>query len=276
LAGDVHLIDIGLDLAKSVVPDLHSTAHILEDSDISRWKPRSGPTDAKWDRGHVGILGSKGAATLAAHGAFRAGAGLVTVFAPKAEWEHFHGLWPEVILAEPEQLNSKRHNVIVLGPGLGLDKVNDVLTLWNDFPGGVVADADALTILAQHTHQTPRDRARIITPHSAEAGRLLGMPRTDVEADRFAAIAQLDSFGTAVLKGPCTLIGPEPVWVNPRGSERLATAGTGDVLAGMIGGFLAAGLSPEHASACGVWAHGIGGERMPEGGTASDLVAALR
>jgi len=275
LAGDVQLIDIGLDLALTIDPSLLPTAHILEDADIAAWRPHPAATDAKWDRGHVGILGSRGAATLAAHGAFRSGAGLVTLFAPKTEWDHFHGLWPEVIMAEPEQLDPKRHDVVVVGPGLGVENIDPVLALWNDFPGGVVADADALTILAKHEHQTPTDKARIITPHTAEAGRLLGVSRDSVEADRFAAIEQLNQFGTAVLKGPCTLIGPSPVWVNPRGSSRLATAGSGDVLAGMIGGLLAAGLSPAHAAACGTWAHGIGGERMPEGGTASDLVDAL-
>ena len=275
LAGEVSLIDIGLDLALSMDPSLTPSAHILENSDIAGWWPKPADTDAKWDRGHVGILGSRGAATLAAHGAFRGGAGLVTLFAPKTEWDHFHGLWPEVIMAEAHRLDPNRHDVIVVGPGLGVEHIDPVLALWNDYPGGVVADADALTILANHKHRTPTDRARIITPHTAEAGRLLGVSRAEVEADRFAAMGQLNSFGTAVLKGPCTLIGPSPIWVNPRGSSRLATGGSGDVLAGMIGGLLAAGLPPEHAAACGAWAHGIGGERMPEGGTASDLVDAL-
>jgi NAD(P)H-hydrate epimerase len=277
LAGDVYCVDIGLDLAHTVDPSLaHSAAHLIERSDIESWRPHVESTDAKWDRGHVAVLAGGGAAVLAAHGAFRGGAGMVTLLAPKSDWEHFHGLWPEVILAVPETLNPKRHDVVVVGPGLGTQQPNQVLDLWNDYPGGVVADADAITILASKAHCTPGDRPRIITPHVAEAARLLRCERAEVEAHRFAAMTRLNNFGTVVLKGPHTLIGPDILWVNPTGSSRLATAGTGDVLAGLIGGLLATGIPPAHAAAIGVWDHGAAGQRMPEDGTASDLIEAIR
>jgi NAD(P)H-hydrate epimerase len=278
LAGDVYCVDIGLDLATMIDPShRQANAWLLEQTDVERWRPFTPSDAAKWDRGHVAIRAGGGASVLAAHGAFRGGAGLVTVLAPRADWEHLHGLWPEAILAEPEALDPERHDVLVIGPGLGTDAIEPVLTAWNEFSGAVVADADALTIIGAHMEQvhTPSDCVRVLTPHCAEAARLLGGDRAGIEADRFTAVHRLSSLGTAVLKGPHTLIGADRIWVNPTGSMRLATAGTGDVLAGMIGGAIAAGAGPAEAAAVSVWDHGLAGQRMPEGGTASDLIAAL-
>ncbi len=277
LAGDVYCVDIGLDLAHTVDPSLaYSTAHLLEQTDIDSWRPVTRGSDAKWDRGHVAILAGGGAAVLAAHGAFRGGAGLVTLLAPRKDWKTFHGLWPEVILAEPDSLNPQRHNVLVMGPGLGFQNPERVLHLWNDFPGGVVADADALTILSKQNGIKNNPNRRIITPHSAEAARLIDRTRAEIEADRIAAVMQLQQFGTVVLKGPNSLIGHDKIWFNPTGNERLATAGTGDVLAGAIGGLLASGISAPCAAAIGVWDHGLAGQNMPKDGTASDLIEHMR
>jgi hydroxyethylthiazole kinase-like uncharacterized protein yjeF len=198
------------------------------------------------------------------------GVGLVTLLAPEKDWARIHGLWPEVILTRPEALDANRHDAVVVGPGLGDPK--DVPALWRDFPNPVVADADALAAIAA----PPADRVRIVTPHAGEAGRLLGRSRIDVASDRFGAIRALERFGTPVLKGPWTLTGGGTPWVNPTGSDRLATAGSGDVLAGMIGGLLARGLGPREAAATAVWLHGTAGRRMPDRGSASDLVEALR
>ncbi len=276
-AGDVYCVDIGFEQVGTINPQLlKPAAFLLESVDIARWRPQVGPSHAKWDRGHVGIIGDGGAATLAAHGAFRGGAGLVTLFAPKAMWESFHGLWPEVILAEIESLDPHRHDVLVLGPGLGTHRIDLVCDLWTNHPGAVVADADALTILAQNTLTTPTGQARVITPHTAEAGRLLGLTRAEVEADRFGAARALSNIALPILKGPHTLIGGQTLWINPTGTNKLATAGTGDVLAGMVGGLLAAGVQSKKAAAISVWDHGLASDRMPNGGTASDLINALQ
>ncbi|MCB9777754.1 MAG: NAD(P)H-hydrate dehydratase [Alphaproteobacteria bacterium] len=275
LAGERELVDIGLELGVGETGD--DDTFLLEEHDVVDWAPRDGPGRAKWHRGHVAVRAGGGAAVLAAHGAFRAGAGLVTVLAPRADWDRLHGLWPEVILTEPAALDPTRHDALVLGPGLGTDRVDEVRDLWAGFPGAVVADADALTILAAAPEPPPDGRVRVLTPHSAEAGRLLGRERAAVDADRFAALDALRALGTPLLKGPCTLIGaPGATWINPTGSVALATAGTGDVLAGLIGGLLARGLPAERALAIAAWRHGRAGEAMGPGGTASDLLQALR
>ena len=276
IAGLVVEADIGFDLARRAGLSLpRPDTHLLEARDIDAWRPVIRSDDAKWDRGHVGIIGGGGASTLAAHGAFRGGAGLVTLFAPPSAWDALHGLWPEVILAAPNDLCTRRHRVLVIGPGLGVDQVDTVLDVWQHHPGPVVADADALTILAAHAHTRPTAYPRVITPHSAEAARLLGSDRTAVETNRFEAARALSKTGVTLLKGPHSLIAHDDIWVNPTGSAHLATAGTGDVLAGMVGGLLAAGLDGAQAAAVAAWDHGRAGERMPPGGTASDLVTAL-
>lgn len=283
LAGEVEVVDIGLALSAVSEPDLSSPdARILQESDIRSWEKPLSPNMAKWDRGHVAIRAGGGAAVLAAHGALRGGAGLVTLLVPRADWDRLHGLWPDIILAEPGALNPERHDVVVVGPGLGTDAAAEaeVLSLWGQFPGAVVADADALTLLAQHPTLPPPGARRVLTPHVAEAARLLGTSRAAVEADRFGAAAALRPLvgetGAALLKGRNTLIAGAELWVNPTGSPRLATAGTGDVLAGLVGAALARGLPADRAAALSAWRHGCAGEALPSGGTASDLVALLR
>ena len=246
LAGVVSLVDIGLDLAEGA-DAVGVAGWILEPADLRR--PAHRPGIAKWDRGHVAVRGGGGAAVLAAHGAFRGGAGLVTLLAPRAAWPSLHGLWPEVILAEPDSLDPLRHDALVLGPGLGLDRADEIRRLQAQFPKPTVLDADALTVLAATDPPPPAGGARVLTPHSAEAARLLGCTRSAVEDDRFAAVAALARFGTPILKGPGTLIGaPGGPRVNPTGDARLATAGSGDVLAGLVAAALAAGQPPVEAA----------------------------
>ncbi len=278
LAGETAVVDIGLDLAGLVDPALLApTGWLLERTDVEAWAPTEQPAQAKWNRGHVAILARGGAAVLAAHGAFRAPVGLVTLLAPRSTWPDFHGLWPEVILAEPDALDPRRHDAVVVGPGLGLDRAEHVRRLWRSFPGPVLADADALTVLAHSPVAPPPDAVRVITPHSAEAARLFDCHAADVDADRFDACRRLRAFGVPLLKGPHSLIGADDaVWVNSTGDVHLATAGTGDVLAGLAGGLLARGLPPARALALAAWRHGDAGEHMGPGGTASDLVTALR
>jgi len=275
LVGDLETIDIGLDMAHRVRPELKApAAWLLEDSDSQAWLPRRADGDAKWNQGHVAIRAGGGAAVLAAHGAFRAGVGLVSIVAPQSEWADLHGLWPEVILTE--ELEARRHDVLVIGPGLGSAHREEVLRLWRDFDGPLVADADALNILAEEPSPIPAKGARIITPHSAEAARLLGLAREQVEADRLTAVQKLADWGVSLLKGPHSIVCGDRTFINPTGSSALATAGSGDVLAGLIGGYCARGVPPLQAAALGAWRHGLAGESLCDNSTSSDLVEALR
>lgn len=283
LAGTVDLVDIGLDLARLHDPALaEPDARELSAEAVAAWTPALPLGAAKWDRGHVAIRANGGAAVLAAHGALRGGAGLVTLLAHRQDWDRLHGLLPEIILAEPRALDSRRHDVLVLGPGLGTSpsEAEEVAALWVEHPGAVVADADALTLLADGV--PPLVTApRVITPHVAEAARLLGRARAEVEGDRFGAARALLPWvgprGAALLKGRNTLIAsPEGLLLNPTGSPRLATAGSGDVLAGLVGALLAQRLSAPRAAALAAWRHGRAGERLPVHGSASDLLEILR
>lgn len=274
LAGEQVLIDLGLDLSPSPAAP---QGWLLQAQDVRAWAPVEDPGAAKWDRGHIAIRAGAGAAVLAAHGAFRSGAGLVSLLLPRADWPYLHGLWPEVILAEPDRLDPSRHDALVFGPGLGLGVADELASLWSRFPKPMVLDADGLSLLARLALTCPDGLVRALTPHAAEAGRLLDLERSAVEADRFSAVDALRRFGTPLLKGPCSLVGaPDGTWINPRGSVALATAGSGDVLAGLVGGYLARGLSAERALALAAWRHGEAGERAGRGATASELVQRLR
>lgn len=285
LAGDVHVVDLGFELGLGTT-EAPPKARLMDRAHALKLMPRREPGEAKWNRGHVAVMGGGGAAILACHGALRAGAGLVSLAVPRGRWPELHGLWPEVILMEPAHLNPRRHDVLVMGPGLGKDGARIVRDLWSRWPGPVVADADALSILAEETTVPVGNQPRVITPHSAEAARLLKSRRSTVEADRWTALHELRAFGSVVLKGPHTLVGPSGAadpeqpppcpWVSPVADGRLATAGSGDVLAGLIGGFLALKLRPQEAAGLGVWLHGAAAEHMPEDGSASDLLDGMR
>lgn len=269
--GRIEMIDIGLSLARNV----HSKCdYILENHDVSGWWPVEQPTAAKWNRGHVAIIGGGGATVLAAHAALAAGAGLVSILMPQKNWSSLHGLRPEVILAEEKSLNAKKHDVLILGPGLGTDRIELVVELYNNFPNTIVIDADAITILSK-VRPSRSKFTRIFTPHAAEAGRLLEKTPEQVTRDPFTSIKDLQKWGFAILKGPWTKIGVNPIYINPTGDNRLAIAGSGDVLTGLIATFCAKGLPPKHACALATYWHGLAGENLRQNDSATHLLLSL-
>jgi len=176
---------------------------------------------------------------------------------------------------------------VALGPGLGLDEDTQALAraLVFDFEQPMVVDADALTALAGHLDRLRGARAaRCLTPHPGEMARMLGVSIADVQRDRIATARQ---FATAwetpvVLKGATSVIGlPDgTVLLNPTGNPGMASGGTGDVLSGVLGAFLARGLEPAAALAAGVYLHGLAGdvaaERLgQESLVAGDVIEAL-
>lgn len=274
LSGQIIPIDIGLSLAtQSSDTSFPVSANLIEANDI-QFPPLESNGFAKWNRGHVAIMAKRGAAVLAAHAALFSGAGMVSILAPKSEWAYFNGLLPEIILGTPESLRPSRHDALVIGPALGFDTPEAVLELWKNFPNPMVVDADALRILSEHKVSKSLF-PRVLTPHVSEAAALLGCPRSHVEKNPFKSIQRLHTLGQSLLKGPYTKISGQVPSVVPVSNFRLATAGSGDVLSGLIGTLLARGFSPKEATINGTWVHA---HCIPHNGscTASTLLGALR
>jgi hydroxyethylthiazole kinase-like uncharacterized protein yjeF len=219
-----------------------------------------------------GAPGMAGAALLAASAALNAGAGRVFIAPLDAQLAMLDVVQPELMFRRPEVLDLSAM-AVVCGCGGG-SAVRDLLPHVMETAHALVLDADALNAIAGEAAlqtllvaRTKMDRATVLTPHPLEAARLLNMSVTDVQADRLrAAHLLVERFGaTVVLKGSGTVVaapGITPV-INITGNARLATAGTGDVLAGMVGAALAAGR-PAMAAACeAVWRHGQRADQWP-------------
>ena len=231
-------------------------------------------------------LGMGGAALLAASAALHAGAGRVLAALLDDGALQVDPLQPELMLRRFEALELEQLTV-VCGCGGG-QAVGRVLTEVITRAARLVLDADALNAIAPNAalHALVVARGQhgqptVLTPHPLEAARLLGLSTAEVQADRLAAAQQLAAQfnGVAVLKGSGTVVaapGRVPA-INPTGNARLATAGTGDVLAGMVGARLAAGASALRAASEAVHAHGLAADRWPAGRalTASALARSL-
>ncbi len=243
----------------------------------------------KGDHGRVVIVGGlamPGAARLAGEAALRAGAGLVTVATRADAAAAILAGRPELIVrpvATLQDAGSFPDGVAAaIGPGLGVGTdAERAFEAALSCPGGVVLDADALTLLAAKPR---RSECWILTPHPGEAARLLGTQPADVQRDRLGAVrAIVDRYGgSCVLKGANTLVhGQAPVpWVCDRGNPGMATAGSGDVLTGVIAALLAATHDPLLAACAGVFLHAEAGDRAATRGLrgmiAGDIVAELR
>jgi ADP-dependent NAD(P)H-hydrate dehydratase / NAD(P)H-hydrate epimerase len=279
-AGQVDLIDIGLGPWLRAAPALQVT----EWSDIVAWWPRLAPATEKYARGVVGVAtGSAtypGAAVLSVGGALAGPTGMVRYAGgAAAEVLHQH---PSVI-ATGRVADAGRVQAWVCGSGLGTgDEAAAELRSVLAAPVPAVLDADALTLLVDGSKAEAlrrRDAPLVITPHDREFARLAGEPPG---ADRVAAALRLAAWMNAVvlLKGDRTVITTPGgrAYVNPTGTSALATGGTGDVLAGLLGSLLAAGLPAERAAVVAAYLHGLAGREAARHGpvTAADVVTALR
>ncbi|MET9649399.1 MULTISPECIES: NAD(P)H-hydrate dehydratase [unclassified Streptomyces] len=264
-AGAVRLVDIGLGDVLPSVPELQALQH----EDVARMLPVPGAESDKYRRGVVGVVAGSarypGAAVLAVAGALRGGAGAVRYVGPAAE--AVIARFPETLVHAGPPSKAGRVQAWVVGPGLGDGPgVEDVLA--SDVP--VLVDADGLRDLPAQAVRA-RTAPTLITPHAGEAAALLGVSRESVESGRLAAVRELaERFGaTVLLKGSTTLVAPadgtSPVRVNPTGTSWLATAGSGDVLSGLAGSLLAAGLSAPDAGSAAAYLHGLAGRRAAQG-----------
>ncbi|WP_407560596.1 NAD(P)H-hydrate dehydratase [Streptomyces sp. 184] len=281
-AGALRLVDIGLGPYLPEVPELEALQH----ADVAALLPHPAAESDKYRRGVVGVVaGSErypGAAVLAVGGALRGGAGAVRYVGPAA---------PAVIARYPETLvhpgppgKAGRVQAWVVGPGLGdgpgAEEVLDQV-LAADVP--VLVDADGLRLL-DRVRVRRRSAPTLLTPHAGEAAALLGVDRAEVESGRLAAVRSLAAaYGAStLLKGSTTLVAgpgedPVPVRVNPTGTPWLATAGSGDVLSGLTGALLAAGLAARDAASVGAYLHGLAARTLADGApvTAHELPDAL-
>jgi ADP-dependent NAD(P)H-hydrate dehydratase / NAD(P)H-hydrate epimerase len=303
-AGDVVIADIGIP---------YEVIDGLEGQHIDLLTPEQlrgvvGPRAAdshKGDYGRVtlvaGSRGKTGAAHLAAIGALKSGAGLVTVATPACCLPVVASMAPE-FMTEPlpdteagtvaasgvERVLALEHDVLACGPGLGRDPqvAEFVRALLERASVPLVLDADALAVLANDPGRLSGSEERdvIITPHPGEMARLIGVSVDEVQANR---IETASNFATThrvyvVLKGHRTIVAtPEGrVFINPTGNPGMATGGTGDVLTGMIGAWLAQLLDAEAACRLAVFLHGAAGDLAESaegqaGMIATDLLAQL-
>lgn len=245
----------------------------------------------KGRHGHVLIIGGDhgmaGAVRLAGEAALRAGAGLVSLATRPEHAAILAAACPElmshgVAAAVDLQPLLRRATVVVIGPGLGRSRwARSLLAAVLEAPQPQVIDADALNLLASEPASAGR---RVLTPHPGEAGRLLDMSTTQVQADRFAAAEAIVQRygGTVVLKGAGSVVtghGQLPA-VCASGNPGMATAGMGDVLSGVIAALLGQGLALPVAAVAGTCLHARAGDRAAAAGerglTARDVIAELR
>ncbi len=274
LCGETVLADIGLPAA--VLDTVRSRCWL---NNPTLWTlPSPAPDSHKYSRGDLSIVGGAsmtGAARLAAAAARRGGAGMVTI-AALGSADVYRGGDPGLIVSEARiatLLDDERRHVWVCGPGLGLDGAQGILKLLLDRGRAVVVDADALTACTRQP-QLLRGAA-VLTPHAGEFSRVFGDPGSDrITAVRAAAA---ETGAAVLLKGSDTIIAAPDgrVAINDTAPPDLATAGAGDVLAGLIGALLAQGMPAWEAACAGAWLHGRAATLVGQGLIAEDLPNAL-
>lgn len=263
------------------------------------------PDCHKYDFGRLLVIGGSrsmaGAPALAGMAALRAGAGVVEVGVPQSVAATVAGFDPALIVHGLPEADSgcfdasalagilalvQRADVVVCGPGMGRSPalMDLVQALWRDFPRTLLLDADGLNALAElpeHALKTPAG-PRILTPHVGEMRRLhAGIPSSRPEFDTAVDAYARDRHAVLVLKGHQTRITDGTHHhQNNTGGPGLATAGTGDVLSGVIGAIAAQRIAAYDAARFGVWLHGVAGELACEvlsapGMTAGDVLDAL-
>ncbi len=260
-AGTVHLVDIGLDLPPADV-------EALQDADVAALLPTPGPDAHKYTRGVVGVLAGSttypGAGVLCVAGAAAGLCGMV---------RYLGGARDAVLAAHPDVVVEKGQvQAWTVGSGGGAHAADLLETALEDGAPTVV-DADALALL-----ERPLAVPAVLTPHAGELARILGAERSAIEAAPLRhARAAASAYGAVVLlKGHRTVIaGPDGrARITSTGVPWLATAGAGDVLAGLIGALLAAGLEPFDAASVGSWLHGAAATRASGGGPLSAMAVA--
>jgi len=289
LCGEVAVIDIG-------IPDgvFEDDINLVRENEPDLWLaalPRPAIDGHKYARGHAvvasGDAESCGASRLAARAALRIGAGLVTATGP-AEAMKLHAAWTAAVMTEtcetPDVFDSlisrRRRNAVLIGPGTGvttITRANVLAALKRDL--ACVLDADALTVFQDQSDELfgAINGPCVLTPHDGEFGRLFGPAGEAVDKLRRTRDAAASSGAIVISKGGDTVIAAPDgrAVINTSAPAELATAGSGDVLAGMVVGLLAQGVAPFEAACAAVWMHGEAARSVGPGLIADDLPDAL-
>ncbi|HSE43350.1 MAG TPA: NAD(P)H-hydrate dehydratase, partial [Acidobacteriota bacterium] len=275
LCGSIFVVDIGIPTA--------STTTVVRGSDVAQLLPYRKPDSHKGNYGHVAVFGGStgksGAAYMCAKSALRGGAGLVTAFAPAAVQPIIASYGPEIMTAIADgNMNFfsteavahglefiKDKSVVALGPGIATNEATAAFV--KDFVRQIeiplVIDADGLNLIALDRSVLSKRKpgSTVLTPHPGEMSRLLNTDTKAIQADRLEAASQLsrETGAIVVLKGYRTIIADseQHMWINPTGGPALASAGTGDILTGVISSFIAQNIPVLQAAIAGVYVHGF-------------------
>lgn len=285
-AGRIEVIDIGL--PEALISGEKIKTGIIEQDDIAPLFPKRQKDTHKGSYGHLlviaGSRGKTGAAAMAAVSAMRTGAGVVTLAVPKNLQPIYEMKLTEVMtepLSEAEKWSigenalgeiiklAEDKSALVLGPGISPTQaaIKVMAGLIETITQPVVIDAGGVdAVVANPDILKNAKGARVITPHPGEMGRLLGLSPRDIQANRIEIARSFAEKNNVhvVLKGAHTVIAAPDgkVFINITGNPGMATAGTGDVLTGMIGGLLAQSFSPEKAAIAAVYLHGLAGDMV--------------
>ncbi|MEU0933656.1 MULTISPECIES: NAD(P)H-hydrate dehydratase [unclassified Embleya] len=282
-AGVCRLVDIGLD---PKLPDPNLT--VLQHADVARLLPAPSAESDKYSRGVLGVVAGSprypGAAVLVVGAAVRGGVGAVRFAGPADVVDPVLAAWPETLAGVSAPADAGRVQAWVVGPGLDTDP--DARARWTSALRSrvpVLVDADGLTLLAR-TPPGTWSAPVLLTPHAGEAVRLFAAAgieatRERIEAERLEHARRLAGLYDCVvlLKGTTTVIAAPDgrARINPTGTPWLATAGSGDVLSGLAGALLAAGLDALDAGSVAAYLHGLAARALPGPVTAPDLIRVL-
>jgi NAD(P)H-hydrate epimerase len=302
--GGLAVADIGLE--ERAVAEVAPQAELLERETIRWLVPRRDPDSHKGSYGHLlivaGSRGKTGAAILSSRAAMRSGAGLATLAAPRSLNNIFASALVEV-MTEPLRDNAAeeieplsddewrhvlaRKDALLFGPGIGVSPATQNILRWllRNLTIPWVIDADGLNNLVLEIDRLRRARVPpVLTPHPGEMARLTGKSTSEVNADRvgIARSFAVEHCCHLILKGARTVIATPDgkIFINPTGNPGMASAGMGDVLAGILTALLGQGLGPEDAMKLGVYLHGFVGDTAAEakgtiGLIASDIIEGL-
>ncbi|MDI1298065.1 NAD(P)H-hydrate dehydratase [Methylotenera sp.] len=271
-------------------------SHLLVQSMLVNTLPRRNADAHKGTFGSLAIVGGDasmiGAVLLSARAAMLSGAGRVYAACLSTNAPSVDMLHAEIMFRKPTDLtNLAQLNCVVIGPGLGQSHTAiELLEFWLSQNVVMLIDADALNLIAKHPHLAAicknRRSETVITPHAGEAARLIGRTSEEIQQSRADSALKLaqDLHVTCVLKGASTLVAHVDgrYFINTTGNVGLASGGTGDVLSGIIGSFLAQGLSGLDAANLGVFIHGAAADALvakgigPAGLAASEVAIEAR